>query len=231
MLRPNPLLSGSDAGAASEKPPSSPPRRERNAAATKQRLLDAAEREFAARGFPGARLREIADGAGVQPALIHHYFVDKRGLYRAVLDRAFAPTSTASWTLLESSLDLESLVSGFVDMLLKFHSEHQNLLLILRHEALSGSTVLTEVMRERTRPIFQAVASFIEERQQAGEVRADIDPWELVVLSLSMIAHPFADAELLSEMLPGSVPRDPDALEKRRCSIVTLLLAAVRPAP
>src|SRR4051794_30056411 len=62
------------------------PRRERNAAATQKRLLDAAESEFAARGFAGARLREIADTAGVQPALIHHYFVDKQGLYRAVLD-------------------------------------------------------------------------------------------------------------------------------------------------
>src|SRR5580692_7678827 len=52
--------------------PSEPSAR-RNASVTKQRLLDAGEREFAARGFAGARLREIAETAGVQPALIHHY--------------------------------------------------------------------------------------------------------------------------------------------------------------
>src|SRR3954467_2206529 len=113
-------------------PPAADPRRERNAAATRQRLLDAAEREFAARGFAGARLREIADGASVQPALIHHYFVDKQGLYRAVLDRAMLPTSTESWGLLESVHDLEALLTGLIDLLLRFYAAHQNLLSILR---------------------------------------------------------------------------------------------------
>src|SRR3954463_13363965 len=117
MLRPN-------ANSPVVPPPVDPPvstggaRKERNAAATKTRLLDAAEREFAARGFAGARLREIADGASVQPALIHHYFVDKQGLYRAVLDRAMLPTSTESWGLLESVHDLEGLLSGFIELLL-----------------------------------------------------------------------------------------------------------------
>ena len=44
-------------------------KRERNAAATRARILDAGEREFAARGFAGARLREIAETAGVQPVM------------------------------------------------------------------------------------------------------------------------------------------------------------------
>src|SRR4051812_14920538 len=146
-----------------QRPEAAPPR-ERNAAATKQRLLDAAEGEFAARGFAGARLREIADAASVQPALIHHYFTDKHGLYRAVLDRALLATSTESWTLLSSRHDLEGLLEGFVEMLLRFNAAHQNLLAILRHEALSGSTVFVEVCKERTVPVIEAVKLHLEER-------------------------------------------------------------------
>ena len=70
-------------GAEAAGPPSA--RRERNADATKARLLAAAESEFAAKGFDGARLGNIAKAAGVQQALIHHYFADKEGLYREVL--------------------------------------------------------------------------------------------------------------------------------------------------
>src|SRR5262245_8035299 len=99
--------------------PQPEPRRERNAEASRRRLLDAAEAECARCGFAGARLRDIADAAGVQPALIHHYFVDKQGLYRAVIDRALVKTSTQSWTLLGSSRDLEALVAGFVDLLVE----------------------------------------------------------------------------------------------------------------
>jgi hypothetical protein len=47
--------------------PRDAPRRERNAALTRERLLDAAEREFAQRGFAGARLRTSPTSAGVQP--------------------------------------------------------------------------------------------------------------------------------------------------------------------
>ena len=84
----------------------------RDAAATQKRLLDAAEREFAQRGFAGARLKDIASSAGVQTTLIHHYFSDKQGLYRAVLDRALAPTQTESWNLLRVHRDFEALVRG-----------------------------------------------------------------------------------------------------------------------
>src|ERR1700749_4725246 len=166
----------------SDPPPSegspSDPRAElgpkRNAAATQKRLLDAAEREFAARGFASARLREIAVAAGLTPALIHHYFTDKQGLYRAVLDRALLPQSTESWGLLARQPNVEGLVRGFVEMLVPFYAEHEGLLAILRHESLTGSKVLEELSRDLMRPVVDVVARFLAERQKAGEVRADL---------------------------------------------------------
>jgi TetR/AcrR family transcriptional regulator len=114
-------------------PPDAPPvKRERNAAETKRRLLDAAEREFAAKGYAGARLRDVAQAAGVQQALIHHYFVDKDGLYRAVLDRALAETAADSWTIVERGLGVEDLVEAFVDLLVRFYETNPNLLAISR---------------------------------------------------------------------------------------------------
>jgi TetR/AcrR family transcriptional regulator len=215
-------------------PPAGPsssasPRRERNAAATKARLLDAAEREFAARGFQGARLREIADAAGVQPALIHHYFADKQGLYRAVLDRALLPTSTESWSLLGSKRDLESLLTGFADMLLRFYAAHQHLLSILRHEAVSGSPVLTEVTRERTLPIIDALRAVIEEAQQRGEIRADVPADEIITAGMSMVIYPFVEVGMFEVVMPSAVVRDERALERRKKAIVAMLLEGVRP--
>src|ERR1700743_1786542 len=60
-----------------------PPRR--NPAATRQKLLAAARREFAASGLAGARVDEIAARAGVNKQLVYHYFGDKDALYLAVL--------------------------------------------------------------------------------------------------------------------------------------------------
>lgn len=52
---------------------------------TRGAILRAARRLFAEHGFQGASLRQIAAEAGVDPALVHHYFGTKDGLFRAVL--------------------------------------------------------------------------------------------------------------------------------------------------
>lgn len=234
MLRPNSATANKQANAADPHDDagseSSPPAK-RNAAATKQRILDAGEREFAARGFAGARLREIAESAGVQPALIHHYFTDKHGLYRAVLDRALLPSSTESWTLLESGLDIEGLLGGFIEVLLRFYAKHHNLLAILRHEALSGSSVLDELTRERTLPIVEAITALLEEKQRAGEIRADIPAAEIIAMGMGMVVFPFVEEGLVRVMLPSVHERDEEALMRRKRGIVALLLAGLRPEP
>lgn len=56
---------------------------------TRDLILDAAERRFAEHGFDPASVREIASDAGLKnQASLYHYFISKRALYEAVLERA-----------------------------------------------------------------------------------------------------------------------------------------------
>ncbi|MHB8497291.1 MAG: TetR/AcrR family transcriptional regulator [Acidimicrobiales bacterium] len=48
---------------------------------TRAEIADAARAAFAEVGYSGASLRAIARRAGVDPALVHHYFVDKAALF------------------------------------------------------------------------------------------------------------------------------------------------------
>jgi TetR/AcrR family transcriptional regulator len=59
----------------------------RDAEVTQQQILDAAEIEFARHGLKGARLSAIAARASITTAMIHYYFKNKEGLYKAVLQR------------------------------------------------------------------------------------------------------------------------------------------------
>lgn len=53
---------------------------------TRGEILDAARREFAAAGYDGATIRRIATAAGVDPALVMHYFGSKDRLFAESLD-------------------------------------------------------------------------------------------------------------------------------------------------
>lgn len=54
---------------------------------TRELILDAAEDLFSKHGFYGVTIREVAREAGVDTALVHYYFVAKRGLFDAVFLR------------------------------------------------------------------------------------------------------------------------------------------------
>lgn len=63
------------------------PRKAVGSAIAADRILDAAEDLFSKRGFDGVTMREVAELAGVDPALAHYYFASKQGLFDAVLER------------------------------------------------------------------------------------------------------------------------------------------------
>ncbi len=58
---------------------------------TRDALLAAARAEFAEVGFDQARVRSIAAAAGVDPAMVNHWFGGKDGLFLAAMDIPFDP--------------------------------------------------------------------------------------------------------------------------------------------
>src|ERR1700691_4624454 len=60
---------------------------------TKSEIVEAPTRVFAAKGYDGASLRAVAREAGVDPALVHHYFDGKAALFVAAMALPFDPRS------------------------------------------------------------------------------------------------------------------------------------------
>ena len=58
---------------------------------TRAALLDAATVEFTERGFDGATVRAIAKQAGVDPAMVNHWFGGKDGLFVAAMEIPINP--------------------------------------------------------------------------------------------------------------------------------------------
>jgi len=53
---------------------------------TRAAILTAGRQAFAQHGYDGASIRSIAGAAGVDPALVHHYFNTKHGLFVAAME-------------------------------------------------------------------------------------------------------------------------------------------------
>lgn len=56
---------------------------------SRQRILDAAMREFSARGYEGASLNTVCTEYGISKGIIYHYFKDKDELYLLCTEKCF----------------------------------------------------------------------------------------------------------------------------------------------
>ena len=216
----------------------------RNPALTQKRILDAAEAEFAAKGFDGARLGAIARAAAVQQALIHHYFDDKARLYREVIDRALSGMTTEGWDILARTVrsvsahggtrwteaDLRPLVSAFVELLQRFFTTHRAMLAIVQAESRTDgeNSIALDLVRLRVKPVADATKAYVEALRAAGEIRADVDAQKLCTAAISMVAFPLLESSFLSAVWPFD-PTSKRTLESTRDEIVEVLVRRIMP--
>ncbi|MEV1007716.1 TetR family transcriptional regulator [Streptomyces sp. NPDC049881] len=88
---------GGTPGGERRRGPGRPPRSRDGdeAPGTRERILASARAEFGERGYDRASIRAIARGAEVNPALVHHYFGTKEGVFAAAVAAATRPAAQA----------------------------------------------------------------------------------------------------------------------------------------
>src|SRR5215469_9883139 len=70
---------------------------------TRAAILDSARQQFAAYGYDGATIRAIAAGAGVDPALVHHFYGTKEGLFASAMELPIVPSEFIGAALAEGA--------------------------------------------------------------------------------------------------------------------------------
>ena len=77
-----------------------PASRKRDSHATRKRILAAAKKEFAKKGFGGARIDEIALKSKANKRMIYHYFGNKEALFLKTLEDAYIDIRSAEQSLI-----------------------------------------------------------------------------------------------------------------------------------
>lgn len=209
-----------------------PKRKARDADDSRRRILDAAEKEFAAKGFAGARLDAIAKGAKLKPGLIHFHFTDKQGLYAAVLERAFAALDAQVQQLLAlgpvggepTRAELHLFGESLVALTARFYTDNAQVLSLLRVEG----TRARRVAEKHLKPVYEVVVQRIEALRAAGVIAKDVDARHLFVAVVSMTAYPIVEP-IFEELVFGSDAVGEALTSKHRSFVVEMALARMLP--
>ena len=98
------------------------------------RIVKAAQQLFAARGYSGTAIRDIAGAAGVNGAMIHYYFGSKEGLYHTIIETAAAEIRAKLLNAISSSQNVDERVSEFVHAYATYIFSHADLARILHRD-------------------------------------------------------------------------------------------------
>lgn len=128
---------------------------------TRDQIVAAARAAFAAQGLEATSLRAVARAAGVDAALVHHYFRSKQELFVASTDLPVDPAAIVAVVAADPERAGERLARAFLAML-DDADARQRMLAIVRAAATdeAAAGVLRQVVHERVaRPTADALAA------------------------------------------------------------------------
>lgn len=150
----------------------------------REAILRAARTEFARAGFHGARMRDIAQRAGVSQGLLHHHFNGKEGLWNAVGEQASAEfLAYVDKVASPDTFDAHS-VTAAIRTYLRYWREHPDAFRINLWRLLDGPT---EERRKRSRTLSQRAVPLIKRAQEHGFVRSDMPTGLVLCIAGSLV--------------------------------------------
>lgn len=186
---------------------------------TKQDILEAGFRLFAAQGFSGTSISHIAKAAGVNQSLIYHHFANKLDLWQAV--KAYIVQRHQPRYLTPSkAVTLAELIGEYVDSRFEFYQQNPEVLRMLLWQRLdSDQQELTTAPDVSKTPLYQALDSF----QHQGDLHADIDLNFLILMMASMAIAPLMDQ-------PGLFKGSPEKIKSYKDLVVATILTGIAEA-
>lgn len=166
----------------------------------KTRILDIAEELFSDNGYAATSIRRIADEAGVNPALVHYYFGNKKVLLREVMERALEPLGEAIAALKAGTEASPELIAN---LLISMAAKHPNIpRLLIREVFLPGGEMQEFFTRNMAPRLGAALPALLSREISAGRMREDSDPAISALLIMAVCVFPFI-ARTLAEPLLG----------------------------
>jgi len=209
--------------------PAGEPGRTNDPERTKADILEVASREFAERGYAGARVDEIASATRTSKRMLYYYFGSKDGLYIAVLERAYSRIREAEALLHLDDLPPEDALRKLVASTIDYHLANPDFTRLVMTENIQRGEFLarSQVIQELNVPAIAAVSKVYQRGLKAKLFRSGIDPVDLHMSISALALFSVANKHTFSLIFKRDLDA-PAAIVARRDSIVETIIRFVR---
>jgi len=206
-------------------PPRSP-----EAESTRRNILEVATAEFAAKGYSGGRIDEIAARTNTSKRMIYYYFADKEGLYVAVLEEAYRRIRSIENTLDLDHLEPEEALARLAGFTFDYQNQNQDFIRLVMVENIHNGAHLkkSRAIHDVNVTAIDKIARLYARGVAAGRFRPGLDPVDIHMTISALCFFNVSNRATFSLIFERDMD-SPDALAKRRAIVVETILRYVRP--
>ena len=144
--------------------------------AKRRRILEAAARVFAANGYTGTRVGDIAKEADIAYGLVYHYFQSKEDVLNTLFLENWAITLKVVEQIDADGGTLPDKLGAIAGFFLQAWREAPDIVEVIMVEVVRGPKFLEADNLAEFRRIFDVLEAMFERHRESGEIRADVNP-------------------------------------------------------
>ncbi len=202
--------------------------RKAQAEATRERILVAAERQFATLGYSATRLEDVGAKAGVgRPAVLFH-FQDKLQLYGGVLERVFGGLLTEVQLALAGTGTLPERMEAALTAVVDYAGQRPAVAHLVLREAATADPLLRELVRAQAGPFLRLLAVVLDEGRRTGAWDPVADVYHFASIVVGAVVLYVAAMRTLVADLPYD-PLAPAQLAALNSEVHAVARALLRP--
>ena len=165
-------------------------------------ILEIAENLFAEKGFEGASVRDIAENAGINIAMISYYFGSKEKLLEALFAYRFEDAAQKLEKLLQnkalsSMQKMEAMIDYYIDKFLQQRNFHK---IMMREQVANERSDISNLISEYKKTNQQRVKKLIHEGQKSCSFHKNLDVPLLTATMVGTISHVVATQHYYREI-------------------------------
>lgn len=155
---------------------------------TRTKMIRAATPLFARKGYAGVSIRELAEAARVNSALIAYHFGSKEGLYAAVLDEQFRPIAGMLGSAVSRKMNPPEIILYYAENVYAIHKTSPFLIRFLHSELTNPTVCFNTVVKKYIGQVYPFLYEAFEEGVKSGHFSPDLNP-NYAILSLAGIMN------------------------------------------
>ena len=178
---------------------------------TRNKILSAAEAEFADLGLAAARVDNIAKAAGINKQMIYVHFKSKEGLYRAVLENVYSRLSIYENAIKNYEFKGIETIGNVISEYFNFLNDNPAFVRLMLWENLNSAKYADNIKTD----LFSGIEELLNKGIKKGYIRKDLDVAQTVISFNMFSFSAFSNIYTLSKLTGRDLTNKAEL--KKRC--------------